>query len=141
MNGGYQRARDSAWGEWGRRHYRGVIAFEISRKAAPAVFVTVAVAALLYGGVAVARHIDNARDAAPPVDAANTTTPTVDTAAAGVDWTSTFVALGVVAVVVAVFAAVAWWHPGVFRTVGRKAAAALTALGAGIVAYLWMGTT
>jgi hypothetical protein len=122
---GWQKAKDAAWREFGRRYWRLLVGLEIARRSAPAVLAGLTVAAVGVGVWWLVTH-------APP--APSLSMPDVDMPGRWWHWLA---GLGL--------AALAWWiirrrnpyaSPSPYRF-ARRVAAVLAAMGAVAVFLLW----
>lgn len=117
-----KKATDAAWSEWGRRHYRAIVGWQMFMTAAPFLAAAAGLAGLVYGVVWLWRRIPAL--SAPSIPGGG-------------------IALALLALLAvgAVLGGIAWYSPGAFRTGARKAFAALAAGGAAAAVWLWKGST
>lgn len=122
------KAVDAAYSEWGRRHYRLIIGWQMAVKYLP-YLLALAGAGLVFAGVVWAfGHLTSPK--APKVGHLETG-----------NWLGVAIALGATVLIVAVIAAINYFSPGAFYSARRKAFAALAAVGGAALVWLWRGST
>jgi len=145
---GIARARDAAYSEFGRRHFKLIIFMSSVGRAGGTIMAVLVLLAVGFGATFAYNRVHDYRAAhhqAPAVTTAPVTAPepaaptAAPTPGPDIDWAALAFGAGTVAIAAAVLGLFALLSPGAYRTAGRKLAALAAALGAGALVYLLKG--
>lgn len=128
-----EKAVDAAYREWGRRHYRLIVGWQMAMKFMPFLLLIAGIGAIVWAVWAGIGHLHHTPKAPEPAPAPSSND--------GGDWVGGALAFGGALLICAVFAAIAWFNPGSFRTLTRKAGAVLAAAGGAAMIWIWKGST